>query len=420
MTSVAVTLEQRFVRSRTGVWTTSGFHAGFWARYRRVFDAVTVVARTSGTETVSDGCSRVDGDGITVVDLPDYRGLTGYLRSRQRIVRTLRDVVGTSDAVIPRLPSPIGMLAIAQLRRARRPYAVEVVGDPHDVFAPGAVRHPCRALLRQVLPFQLRQACADAAAAAYVTRHALQRRYPCGRHAAGASDADLHRAAPSWTGDGLARHPFTTFYSSVELGDDAFRAEPRQVSDGSVHLVTVGTLEQLYKGQDVLMKAVSRCRDAGANLRLTFVGDGRYRAALEGLRDALCLTDRVRFTGHVAPASAVRRELDRADLFVLPSRTEGLPRALLEAMARGLPAIGTKVGGVPELLPPEDLVPPDDVPRLADKILEFYRLPSRRQAAGLRNLIEARQYRDDVLVRRRDEFYTYVRQMADETRRAAR
>lgn len=85
-------------------------------------------------------------------------------------------------------------------------------------------------------------------------------------------------------------------------------------------------------------------------LELRFIGDGGYRSTLTKMASDQGIADRVKFLGWLAAGPAVRAELDRADLFVLPSRTEGLPRALVEAMARGLPCIGSTAGGIPELL----------------------------------------------------------------------
>ena len=67
----------------------------------------------------------------------------------------------------------------------------------------------------------------------------------------------------------------------------------------------------------------------------------------------------------------MRRLLDEADLFCTPSRTEGLPRALIEAMARGLPAMGTDVGGIRELLDRPFRAPPSDPAALAALIAAF-------------------------------------------------
>lgn len=405
MTSVAVTVEQRFFRDAAGaVWTDSTFHAGFWQRYLRVFDRVTIVARVAGVAVAPPATLRVDGPYVTVHDLPNYRGLRGYAWHHHEIVRRVRAAVLAADTAILRVPSPIGAVAATALDRAGRPYAVEVVGDPYDVFAPGAVPHPCRALLRWWMPRQLKNICAGAVGAAYVTREALQRRYPCAPYAVGVSDVELNSPGIN------EAEPFTTFYSSVELGASAFRGSDHRVSSpGPLRLISVGTLEQLYKAQDVLIEAVARCVERGADLHLTLVGDGKYRGRLERLAARLGIGGRVDFKGHVSPKEAVRAELDKSSLFVLPSRQEGLPRALIEAMARGLPAIGSTVGGIPELLPAEDLVPPGDVETLCVRILEFYDSDARRRAASARNLREARMYHEDTLAIRRDAFYGYVR-----------
>jgi glycosyltransferase involved in cell wall biosynthesis len=101
--------------------------------------------------------------------------------------------------------------------------------------------------------------------------------------------------------------------------------------------------------------------------------------------------------------------LDTGDLFVLPSRTEGLPRAMIEAMARGLPCIGSSVGGIPELLDVDELVAPGDVHGLAAKIQEILRDPHRMETMSRRNRAASMQFRDSVLAERRRRFYMHVR-----------
>jgi glycosyltransferase involved in cell wall biosynthesis len=109
----------------------------------------------------------------------------------------------------------------------------------------------------------------------------------------------------------------------------------------------------------------------------------------------------------------VRAELDAADLFALPSRQEGLPRAMVEAMARGLPCLGSTVGGIPELLPAEDMVPPGDARALARKIREMVTAPGRMALMSARNLEKARGYREEALAGRRQAFYRHVREMTE-------
>jgi len=208
----------------------------------------------------------------------------------------------------------------------------------------------------------------------------------------------------------MQRVVLQTHYSSIELAAADF-ADARTVPDarGDLHVITVGSMAQRYKGTDVLIRALQDCRRRGLRVRLTIAGDGKYRRSLEELAGALDMSRHVRFTGALPGPRAVRDELDQADLFVLPSRTEGLPRALIEAMARGLPCIASDVGGIPELLDAEDLVPPGNVPALADKIVEVASDQTRRSRMSGRNLAKAGEYRSDVLRARRVAFYAHVR-----------
>jgi glycosyltransferase involved in cell wall biosynthesis len=82
-------------------------------------------------------------------------------------------------------------------------------------------------------------------------------------------------------------------------------------------------------------------------------------------------------------------------------------------IARSLPCIGSTVGGIPELLPSEDLVPPGDVTALASKIREVVTNPERMARMSARNLQKAKDYTDEVLSQQRNEFYRYVREMSE-------
>jgi len=198
--------------------------------------------------------------------------------------------------------------------------------------------------------------------------------------------------------------------SDVDLSGSALASswkKPKR-NQSSFRLVTVGTLAQLYKGQDVLLAAVALCVQRGLDLRLVFVGDGRYRAMLESMAQKLGIADRTIFRGHLPAGAAVRAELDAADLFLQPSRADGLPRSLLEAMARGLPCLASRVGGIPELLADEDLLVPGDVMRTAAQIESVLRKPERRERMAQRNLERARAFTEDKLVGLRRSFYAEV------------
>ncbi len=386
---LVVFLEQRFNQTPDGaVWTQAGYAYPFWRRYLEVFEPVSVAARVQPVAGVGAGWLRADGAGVTFANLPYYVGPRQYLMKLLPLRAAIRQAVQGESALIFRVPSLLASGAQSALKPGR-PYGVEVVGDPYDVFAPGAVRHPLRPFFRWWFARQLRGVVAGACAAAYVTERTLQRRYPP-------------------VADG-----FTTSYSSIELPEHALArdARPLRPLSGGVKLVTVASLEQLYKGTDILLKAVSQCVARGLDARLTLVGDGKHRPEMEALAASLGLGERVCFLGMLPAGEAVRAQLDASDVFVLPSRTEGLPRAMVEAMARALPCIGSTAGGIPELLPAEDLVAPGDAGALADKIMEVATDAERMRAMSARNLATARRYGEAELRARRLAFYQYVKEV---------
>jgi glycosyltransferase involved in cell wall biosynthesis len=162
-------------------------------------------------------------------------------------------------------------------------------------------------------------------------------------------------------------------------------------------IVFAGSLAQRYKGLHVLIDAMRICRQEGAAYQVSILGDGRYRDEYCRLVRQHKLEDRVRFLGTVADRREYMQHLCRSDIFVMPSLTEGLPRALIEAMACGLACIGTRVGGIPELLESESLVEPDDSLALAHKLIEFLGDTKRLQLMGARNRRVAWNFRADVL-----------------------
>lgn len=111
-------------------------------------------------------------------------------------------------------------------------------------------------------------------------------------------------------------------------------------------ILTVGGLDD-RKGMDVVIRAFARLSDAESEL--VVVGGGPLRAALESLAGELGVGDRVSFTGPLATEGVIR-EMNRARVLVLASRTDTSPNVVSEAHAIGLPVVGSRVGGIPEMI----------------------------------------------------------------------
>ena len=131
----------------------------------------------------------------------------------------------------------------------------------------------------------------------------------------------------------------------VDLAAFPYREPPDQGEPPTV--LAVGRLSS-EKGFDVLIDALAQLKRSGAPQRLVLVGDGPLRASLERAARDSGVAELIEFAGELPPAE-VRTRLEKADLFCLPSFSEGLPISIMEAMAVGVPVVTTWIAGIPEL-----------------------------------------------------------------------
>ncbi|WP_180964504.1 glycosyltransferase [Microbacterium sp. UMB0228] len=296
--------------------------------------------------------------------LPHYVGLHQSVLRLPATWAAIRRSVSGADLVLVKVPGVLGTLATLAARRRGIPVAAEVVGDAEGVLRSGALGTAGR-LLRPVVGVVTRFVVRRAGAVRYVTERELQRRYPPAPDAAVASFSDVVIAdEPSWEG----------------------------AEGGAPHLVSVGSVDQLYKGHHHLIEALGRIRDEFPNATLTIVGSGRRMPFLYETAREHGVSDAVRFTGYLGDPADVAAVLAEATLFVLPSLTEGMPRALIEAMAIGVPAIASRVGGVPELLPSSATFAPGDVTAMTRLLRELLRSPERRRELSTAGITATRRF----------------------------
>ena len=167
----------------------------------------------------------------------------------------------------------------------------------------------------------------------------------------------------------------------------------------------VGRLDEA-KGFGDLIDAVAMLSSEFPNLALILAGQGPLRGELERQVERLGLSSRVRFPGFLSDVQLV---LDSLDVFVLPSLCETLGYALLEAMATELPAIGSAVGGIPEVIAEGEtgfLIPPRDPARLAAVLRKVLRDRGLRRAMGAAGRVRViRDFHERDMVRKTIEIY---------------
>ena len=193
-----------------------------------------------------------------------------------------------------------------------------------------------------------------------------------------------------------------TIYNGLDLRDWDTASRPATPSD-ELLVTTVGNIRRV-KGHDVFIKAAASIVPHFPNVSFSIAGDvlePDYFAELQALVRDLNLSDRFHFAGGVTD---MRQHLSAADIFVLPSRSEGFSNAIIEAMAASLPVVATNVGGNSEAV--KDgftgfLVPPDDPAALAAAISRLLSDQSQAKAMGAAGkAIVAENFTTEVMMTR--------------------
>jgi glycosyltransferase involved in cell wall biosynthesis len=313
-----------------------------------------VLVWLSTSPAVDELASALDARGIPVERVPEiesrweWRGMLATWRRLRRLkpaVLHVHHVWPSADRYLPAL--------------------ARAAGVPHVVVTEHIVGHPNSEAQRRLKRAELQDAdavttvsgaVADSLARDYGVARAALRVVPNG--------ADLPDEDEEWPAARAFR---------AEMGLGMYRPL----------WVCAARLEE-QKGHAVLLDALAQLRSRSLDFVVALAGEGTLRGALERRTAELGLSGKVRFLGQVETLGPL---LMAADLVVLPSRWEGLPLTLLEAMARARPVVASAVGGVPEVI--EDgvhgrLVPPGDATALAAALAECHHKPDAARQLGAR------------------------------------
>jgi glycosyltransferase involved in cell wall biosynthesis len=383
---IAVVVENHYIATPQGVFARQGMgHPyAYWAQLLDHFDRVHPIARAARADAPDPAWKRSDGPGVEFITIRDHAGLRQIVRTLPHTLRTFHRGLAAGDHVFIRGGGSMSTLSWLYCRALGVPYARQVVGRDGEAVYVGLPHVPraIRRLAASTADWLARRQIAGASCAAYVAP-ILREMYPA---AAGAP---------------------VFFFSDVSLDTEVI-TRPRQAHEFSatpLRLVSVGRLNP-EKGHRVLLQALAGLDRAGqGQWTLELIGPGPETDALAALSQELGLDDRVTLSGLVPWGPRLFERLDAADLFVLPSLTEGLPRAVLEAMSRGLPAIGSAVGGVPDILDPDALVPPGNPDALAESIGRYMSDRDRLARASTRGFDTAMGWRLDVMNAQKKAFF---------------
>ncbi len=319
-------------------------------------------------------------ENVSFEEMPNLKTLTGYLKNTKEAERKIEKTVRDADIIISRVPSSIGSIAANTAHRLRKPYILEVVGDPWE-----SLRHHSNKgkLLAPFARKRMADVVRQAPYVIYVTDEYLQKHYPTRGKGTGISDVIL-----------------------PEMDHDALQRREQRIDEhqGDYILGTLGVVHIKYKGQQHVIKALAKLKEHGiTNYKYMLAGPGDQTYLRETAKQ-YGVEDQVVFLGAL-PHSEALRWLESIDIYLQPSETEGMPRALIEAMSKGCCCLGSNAGGIPELLQSDDVFRIDKT--TADQIAEKLKGTTQEKLKkdARINMARAMDFLPDKLADKRAAFY---------------
>lgn len=347
-------------------------------RYFSVVDSLDVAIRVEDGATQNSKVSQITLEGLNITKIPNIASIGG-LRQKKLAIQFLSQSIGNADIVFIRLPSFIGNIAVRLARKMKKPYIIEMVGCPWDSLWNHSFKGK---VIAPYMWYLTRTNLKLARYVIYVTNSFLQRRYTTNGKSVNCSNVEL-----------------------PELNADVLKNRIHKILNKEDRIVigTAAALNVRYKGQQYIIEAISKLKSKGIQCEYQLVGwgDSSY---LKKVAAKYGVEDRIKFLGTL-PHKEIFSWLDSIDIYAQPSRQEGLPRALIEAMSRGCPVIGAKSGGIPELIDSEFIFSNtnQNIEEICSILSSMSKNVMIRQAK--RNYEEAKKYSKAIIEERRNQFF---------------
>ncbi len=356
-----------------------------WNHYLEAFDEIIVAGRRKliGDYSIErhKGLRKESNDKVSFMHITAYNQMPDVVLKSNQIREQIREVLKKVDCAIIRLPSIIGCYACHEAISMGKPWLVEVVGCAYDaLWNLGAKK--AKILSLPFFGFN-RYYISKASHVIYVTEKFLQNRYPNKGATIGCSDVAIGSV-------------------DVTVLNKRLRKIKQGFSNNPIVFGIIGSLNVDYKGHETAMLALASLKDK-FDFRLRFLGGGNTDRWVS-LATKLGINEKLEFSGSLPSGEAVFDWMDSIDIFLIPSLTEGLPRGLVEAMSRGLPAIGSSVGGIEELLRGTVLHKPKDYNEMRSIIEFMIKDPNVLLESATLNFEESKKYSTSILAEKRLRF----------------
>jgi glycosyltransferase involved in cell wall biosynthesis len=308
--------------------------------------------------------------------------LLGFLSLKLRLSNysKLKKAVESADKLIVRMPCAEGATAVRIAKKAKIDTLVECVGCVWD----GLWNYNLKGkLIAGVSYLQMRSTVKSVDHVLYVTNSFLQKRYPTEKKSVSCSNVVLKNINGNVLVERKNKISSTKDFKNLVIG-------------------TLAAVDVPHKGHEYVLRAIADLKKQGYTFQYQIAGAGSNDRLLS-MAERYGVKNQILFMGSLKHEE-VFSWLDTIDLYIQPSKQEGVPRALLEAMSRACPAIGSNAGGIPEALSASFVFKKGNINELGNKLLAISNRKTMLIEAE-RNFNKSKEYGDQILTSRRNAFF---------------
>ena len=367
-------------------FSTGGLSNEVFQRFLEKDDEIYVYTRVKNITDKENKLIQVNGNNVICKPSNIYHKPIDYYIKKRKLRQEVNARLTNIDFCIIRLQSMLGSIVLEEVKKKNIPYIIEMVACPWDsLWNYGGIKAK---LFAPIIYMKTKKQVKDAKNVIYVSEKFLQERYPTKGNQISCSNVNIQKVKDEVLNNRIQKIEHMKNQSKFRIG-------------------LVGSLNVNFKGHSTAIKALSLLKQK-YDVELHFLGAGDKNKWIPFIKKCN-VEENVFFDGVLPSGEPVYKWMDELDIFLIPSLQEGLPRALIEAMSRGCPAIGVKTGGIPELLDERYVCKRKDYKSIAKKISELLEDKDIMIDQAEKNFHKAQNYTKDILNERRKNFLIKVK-----------
>lgn len=346
------------------------------SRYSTSEDTVSLVVPVIKVD--KSNRNKIESTNIIYHNIDKFNSLKSIINIR-KFIKKFQPIIKQADVCVLNIPLIVTQIAFEIAKKLNKPILTVVCGCSWDAYWNYNLKGK---LLAPFLYLWQKSILKRSKHSIYVTEKFLQKRYPTGGKSIACSNVEMV----------MEKNILQKRLSHIKNKREGYK------------IATIAAVDVPYKGQRYVIEALKKLKENNSSKKFEYhlIGGGD-QSALRHLVTKYGLQDSVVFHG-IVPHSKILNLLDEMDIYIQPSKQEGLPRSVIEAMSRGCLCMGSNVAGIPELISSKYIFRPDDSNKIAQLLGDVTDSDLIEEGANI-NIEKAVKYDKSNLDKKRSNFY---------------